>query len=307
MKKILLSLLIVLIFLINTDSTYATGNTEQNNAEHVATFCIQSNYSSNITPLEGDVFEIIIGIHGESGWDNTATITLDASKIYNESVAIELPIGSYDIKRITYVGTNKGRNSYGIESFFNVANGNTETISLTIGYETTKAGDKKWQNFIGVGLISDDYFMQQVVENPNITFEELESEKIALETAENNSNNLEQIIDSTNEQCIVEIHGVLYDGNADNIENNTSNDVIETTENNSETTTEISTEDIILNNTENQTTENVTTHTNTDTITEKNDSDTTSDNTGIIFIVCISAVILIVTIIIILKKKGKKL
>lgn len=202
MKIKILGIIIMFLCLFNSNIAYANENTEQSGENDLSTFGIEANYSSNITPLEGDVFEIIYGVRGETGWDNTATITVDASKIANETAIIEMSRGSYEIKKISYVGTNKGRNSYGIQAYFNV--GTDDIISLTIGYETTKAGSEKWEGFIGIGLISDDYFMQQVMENPDITFEDLETEKIETETAENNSNNEQIQTQPTNSDDVYE-------------------------------------------------------------------------------------------------------
>lgn len=203
MKAKILIILTIVLCMLNVNTTYATeNNADENNGGNDKTFIyIEATYSDNITPLDGDIFEITYCVHGESGMENTATITVDASKICNDKETIDMPSGTYDIKRITYVGTNKGRNSYGVEGYFNVSHGGTDPIVITVGYKATKKADDKWGEYIGVGLITDAYFMSVVNENPNITMEELEAEIIETETKENESNfeNISDIGQSQNQ------------------------------------------------------------------------------------------------------------
>lgn len=195
MKNKILAVLIIFLCVININTTHAE--------ENEGCFFIKSEYSDNITPLEGDVFEIIYCTKGETDWDNTSTITIDASKFCEEPAKVELPVGTYEIRRITYVGLNKGRNSYGIQAYFN-SSLQGDTIYLTVGYETTKEKNNEWYGYIGVGLITDAYFMQQVDENPDITFEELEASMIEQETKENNSN----VLITTEQNSVVDYDDV---------------------------------------------------------------------------------------------------
>lgn len=199
MKAKILIIFTIVLCILNVNTIQASENADENNEKTFA--YIEATYSDNITPLEGDIFEIIYCIHGETNMENTATITVDASKIYNHTATIDMPIGTYDIKRITYAGTNKGRNSYGVKGYFNASDGGTKPIVITVGYKATKKADDNWSEYIGVGLITDDYFMSVVNENPNITMEELENEIIETETRENESNfgNLSNIEQSQNQ------------------------------------------------------------------------------------------------------------
>lgn len=217
MKIKILLMIATVLCILNMNTIYAAeNNTDENNGSSEKTFAyIEADYSDNITPLEGDIFEITYCVHGDSSMENTAIITVDASKICNNMTTINMPAGTYDIRRITYIGTNKGRLSYGVKGCFNASSGGTNPIVLTVGYKTTKTADDKWSEYIGVGLITDDYFMSAVNENPNITMEELESEIIDTETKENESNfnnmpNTEQLPVQNDEDVYEDFYGEDY-------------------------------------------------------------------------------------------------
>lgn len=156
MKKFIRILLICMIVVMSTTiSVFAEEDDSSQQSECFA--YIISEYSSDITPQEGDIFEITYRLKDGS---NLAKITFDASIINNKKAEIPLPDGVYEIVMIEYKGKNSAIKSYAIISKFNSTSSEKtrSTVIVGVGKEKADSIKSKYQMVEYVDLNSPDWY-----------------------------------------------------------------------------------------------------------------------------------------------------
>lgn len=153
----------MLLLVVNATSSvvYADENTY---------ITLNITYSSNIEPQENDVFVITYHLQGEN---ETADITLDASKLNNKVGKLDMPEGTYTISKIKYTGNNPEieNQGYAITEYIAVTSENNYDCNIYLAIGTEAGNALLTQNSNSFGCQNGKYADELQSVEPIVTAE----------------------------------------------------------------------------------------------------------------------------------------